>query len=76
MLSLSCYKLACHYFPTLVEYFMYSNLLCFLFLLLYSTAQKMRSLLMKTSSRCAGPQSSACGMVSGVLFRYLDLLVL
>jgi hypothetical protein len=49
VLSLSCYKLACHYFPTLAEYFMYSHLLCFLFLLLCSAAQKMSSL-MKTSS--------------------------
>jgi hypothetical protein len=26
LLSLSCYKLACHLFRTLVEYFMYSHL--------------------------------------------------
>jgi hypothetical protein len=26
LISLSCYKLACHYFPTLAEYFMYSHL--------------------------------------------------
>jgi hypothetical protein len=50
VLSLSYYKLVCHYFPTLAEYFMYSHLLCFLFLLLCSAAQKMRSSLMKTSS--------------------------
>jgi hypothetical protein len=31
VLSLSCYKLACHHFPTLAEYFMYSHLLCFYF---------------------------------------------
>jgi hypothetical protein len=32
-------------------------------LLLCSVAQKMKSSLMKTSSRRAGPHSSACGMV-------------
>jgi hypothetical protein len=26
MLSLSCYKLVCHYFPMLAEYFMYLHL--------------------------------------------------
>jgi hypothetical protein len=29
-LSLSCYKLACYYFPTLAEYFIYSHLPYFL----------------------------------------------
>jgi hypothetical protein len=33
-------------------------------LLLFSAAQKMRSSLMKTFSRRAGPRFSACGMVS------------
>jgi hypothetical protein len=32
VLNLSCYKLACHYFPTLVEYFMYSYLPYFLYI--------------------------------------------
>jgi hypothetical protein len=32
LLSLSCYKLACHYFPTLAEYFMYSDLPYFLYI--------------------------------------------
>jgi hypothetical protein len=30
--SLSCYKLACHYFSTLTEYFMYSHLPYFLYI--------------------------------------------
>jgi hypothetical protein len=42
-------------FATLVEYIMYSHLLYYLFLLLCSVAQKIRSSLMKTSSRRAGP---------------------
>jgi hypothetical protein len=32
VLSLSCYKLGCHYFPTLAEYFMYSHLPYFLYI--------------------------------------------
>jgi hypothetical protein len=32
-------------------------------LLLCSAAQKMKNSLMKTSSRCVGLQSSACGVV-------------
>jgi hypothetical protein len=32
LLSLSCYKLACHLFPSLAEYFMYSHLSCFLYI--------------------------------------------
>jgi hypothetical protein len=32
VLGLSCYKLACHYFPTLAEYFMYSHLPYFLYI--------------------------------------------
>jgi hypothetical protein len=32
LLSLSFYKLACHYFSTLVEYFTYSHLLYFLYI--------------------------------------------
>jgi hypothetical protein len=30
--SLSCYKIACHYFSTLAEYFMYSHLPYFLYI--------------------------------------------
>jgi hypothetical protein len=32
LLSLSCYKLACHLFPTFAEYFMYSHLPYFLYI--------------------------------------------
>jgi hypothetical protein len=32
LLSLSCYKLACHFFPILAEYFIYSHLSYFLFI--------------------------------------------
>jgi hypothetical protein len=32
VLSLSCYKLAWHYFPTLAEYFMHSHLPYFLYI--------------------------------------------
>jgi hypothetical protein len=32
LLILSCYKLTCHYFPTLAEYFMYSDLPYFLYI--------------------------------------------
>jgi hypothetical protein len=32
LLSLSCYKLACHLFPTLAEYFMYSHLPYFFYI--------------------------------------------
>jgi hypothetical protein len=63
MLILSCYKIVCHYFSSLVEYFMYSHLPYFPFLLLCCAAQKMRSSSMKTSRR-VGPQSSAYGVVS------------
>jgi hypothetical protein len=32
LLSFSCYKLACHLFPTLAEYFMYLPLSYFLYI--------------------------------------------
>jgi hypothetical protein len=32
LLSLFCYKLACHLFPILAEYFMYSHLSYFLYI--------------------------------------------
>jgi hypothetical protein len=32
LLSLSCYKLTCHLFRTLLEYFMYSHLPYFLYI--------------------------------------------
>jgi hypothetical protein len=54
MLSLSCYNLACHYFLHLLST-LCTHLSYFLFLLLCSAAQKMKSSLIKTSSRCAGP---------------------
>jgi hypothetical protein len=59
LLSISYYKLACHYFPIFVEYFMYSHLPYFL----YIAAQKMKNSLMKASSMHAGSRSSAYGVV-------------
>jgi hypothetical protein len=53
--AFSANKPACHLFPTLAEYFMYSHLPSFCILLLCSAAQKMRSMLMKTSSGRAKP---------------------
>jgi hypothetical protein len=32
LLNLSCYKLACHYFLTFAEYFMYSHLPYFMYI--------------------------------------------
>jgi hypothetical protein len=75
VLSLSCYKCASHYFPTLAEYFMYSHLLCFLFLLLCSAAQKMRSSLMKTSSRWVGPSLLLVAWCPFQLFRSLGHVI-
>jgi hypothetical protein len=52
-LSLSCYKLACHYFLHLLSTLCTHTCPIFCTLLLCSTAQEMRSTLMKTSSRHA-----------------------
>jgi hypothetical protein len=84
LLSLSCYKLAYHYVLHLQStlcthtwHISYILLLCAwhisYILLLCSAAQKMKTPLMKTSSRRAGPQSSAYGVV--LIFCCLDLLV-
>jgi hypothetical protein len=62
LLSLSCYKLACHYFLH-VQSTLCTHTCHISCVLLCSAAQKMKSFLMKTSSRCAGPRSSACGVV-------------
>jgi hypothetical protein len=74
LLRLSCYKLACHYFLHLHSTLCTHTCHISCILLLCSAGQKMKSSLMKTPSRCAGPRSSACGVV--LIFRCLDLLVL
>jgi hypothetical protein len=53
LLSLSCYKLACHYFLHLLSTLFTHTCPIFCILLLCSAAQKMRNTLMKTSSRRA-----------------------
>jgi hypothetical protein len=63
LLSLSCYKLAYHYFLHLWSTLCTHTCHISFILLLCSAAQKMKSSLMKTTSRCAGPRSSNCGMV-------------
>jgi hypothetical protein len=55
LLSLSCYKLACHYFLHLRSILCTNTCHISCILLLCSTAQKMKSSLMKSSSRRAGP---------------------
>jgi hypothetical protein len=55
LLSLSCYKLACHYFLHLLSTLCTHTCPISCILLLCSAAQKMRSTLMKTSSRCVKP---------------------
>jgi hypothetical protein len=63
VVSLSCYKLSCHYFLHLWSTLCTNTYHISYILLLYSAAQKMKSSLMKTSSRCVGPRSSACGVM-------------
>jgi hypothetical protein len=53
LLSLSCYKLACHYFLHLLSTLFTHTCHISYILLLCSAAQKMRNTLMKTSSRRA-----------------------
>jgi hypothetical protein len=55
LLSLSCYKLACHYFLHLLSTLCTYTCPISYILLLCSAAQKMRSTLMKTSSRDVKP---------------------
>jgi hypothetical protein len=63
LLSLYCYKLACHYFLHLHSTLCTHTYHISCIFLLYSATQKMKSSLMKTSSRRAGLQSSTCGVV-------------
>jgi hypothetical protein len=63
LLSLSYYKFAYHYFLHLQTTLCTHTCHIPCILLLCSVAQKMKSSLMKISFRCAGPRSSACGMV-------------
>jgi hypothetical protein len=63
VVSLSCYKVACHYFLHLQRTLCTHTCHIFCILLLCSAAQKMKSFSMKTSSRHVGPRSSACGVV-------------
>jgi hypothetical protein len=62
LLRLSCYKLACHYFHTLAEYFMYSHLPYFLYIAAMLYCSEDEDFLMKIP-RLVGPRSSASGMV-------------
>jgi hypothetical protein len=63
LLSLSCYKLACHYLLHLWSTLCTHTCHISCILLLCSAAQKMKSSLMKTSSRHVGPWASAYGVV-------------
>jgi hypothetical protein len=75
MLSLSCYKLACHYFSHTCSVIYVPTLAIFPVLLLCFAAQKMSSL-MKNYFRCAGLLSSACGtMVSFPLLSPFRLVI-
>jgi hypothetical protein len=64
LLSLSCYKLAYHYFLHLRSTLYTHTCHISYILLLCSATQKMKSSLMKAFSRRASSWSSACGMVS------------
>jgi hypothetical protein len=55
LLSLSCYKLACHYFLYLRSNLCTHTCHISCILLLCSDAQKMKNSLIMTSSRHAGP---------------------
>jgi hypothetical protein len=55
LLSLSCYKLACHYFLYLLSTLCTHTCPISCILLLCSATQKMRSTLIKTSARRAKP---------------------
>jgi hypothetical protein len=55
--------LACHYLLHLQSTLCTQTCHIFCILLLCSAAQKMKSSLMKTSSRRMGPRPSACGVV-------------
>jgi hypothetical protein len=55
LLSLSCYKFACHYFLHLLSTLCTHTCPISCILLLCSATQKMRSTLMKTSSRHVKP---------------------
>jgi hypothetical protein len=70
LLSLSYYKIACHYFLHLQCTLCTHTYHIFCLLLLCSAAQKMKS-----SSRRAGPRSSAYGMVPFLLLRPLGLVI-
>jgi hypothetical protein len=63
LLSLSCYKLLCHYFLHLLSTLCPHTYPISCILLLCSAAQKMRSALMKTSARRAKPLVISCGMM-------------
>jgi hypothetical protein len=67
LLSLSCYKLAYHYFLYLLSTLCTHTCPIFCILLLCSAAQKMRNTLMKTSPRCVKPLV-ICLWQDGVLF--------
>jgi hypothetical protein len=64
LLSLSCYKLVCHYLLHLLSTLCTHTCHISYILILCSTDKKMKSCLMKIFSRRAGPRSTACGMVS------------
>jgi hypothetical protein len=67
LLSLSCCKLVCHYSLHLRITLCTHTCHISCILLLCSAAQKMKSSLMKTSSRRAGPRSSSRHAVSKIL---------
>jgi hypothetical protein len=63
LLSISCYKLACHYFLYLRSTLCIHTCHIFCILLLCFATQMMKSFLMKTSFMCACPRSSTFGVV-------------
>jgi hypothetical protein len=69
LLSLSSYNLACHYFLHLRSTLCTHTCHISCVLLLCFVAQKIKCSSIKTSFRCAYPQSSACGVVLVPLLR-------
>jgi hypothetical protein len=69
LLILSCYKLACHYFPTLAEYFIYSHLPYYLYIADMLCCLEEENFFYV----CGAP---VIYLWCGVLFHCIDLLVL
>jgi hypothetical protein len=74
LLSLSCYKLACQYFPTLVEYFMYSHFPYFLYIAAMLCCSEDKEFFVEDFFYAY--ELPVFCLWCGVLFCYVDLLVL